>query len=493
MTARPGFCRGPSAATASRFLPRACACVIAGVVCAVCVACSPLRDDAPAAPRYLIDERQFTRERLDILDARAPVPAPVPARVRPESFEERVTILPGVAPRAATASAPMVLRAGGLPLPVFARMLSRASGYNVVADAGGEATLDLHLDGVAWRDALATVAGMHGLVAHERASARLIALRAGGDGARAGAARAEEPGQVEMFRLRFARPAEVKPLLEALFERQGGKSGKGGKGAVVVSDERSQAVIVRGGRRDVALAASLIRELDTRHQQVLIEAFIVEAGEDFQRNLGARLARDAAPGRPPRVYGAAGGADDGLFVNLPAAGAATGLGLRFGKSRIRLELTALENEGKSRIISNPRVFTLDNRQAVIFQGDEIPYQTVSQDGTRTEFKQAGLRLAVTPSVIDDDHLLLDVEINKDTVDVRVPNPPITRREIASRLLVADGDMVVIGGIRLDTRVDAQGRVPVAGELPVVGGLFRNTRARRDVRELMVFILPEIVR
>ncbi len=482
MTARSGFWRGPSAGPVSTFLLRACACVIVG---AACVACSPLQHDAPAAPRYLIDERQFTRELLDTPGTRVPVPP----RARPGSFEERVTILPAVAPRAVTASAPMVLRAAGLPLPVFARMLSRASGYNVVADAAAEAALHLRLDAVAWRDALATVAGMHGLVVHEREPARLIALRAGGDAAPGAAARAEEPGQVEMFRLRFARPAEVKPLLDALFERQGGK---GRKGTVVVSDERSQAVIVKGGRRDVALAASLIRELDTRHRQVLIEAFIVEAGEDFQRNLGARLARDAAPGRLPRVYGAVGGAD-GAFVNLPAAGAATGLGLRFGKSRIRLELTALENEGKSRIISNPRVFTLDNRQAVIFQGDEIPYQTVSQDGTRTEFKQAGLRLAVTPSVIDDDHLLLDVEINKDTVDVRVPNPPITRREIASRLLVADGDMVVIGGIRLDTRVDAQGRVPVAGELPLVGGLFRDTRARRDVRELMVFILPEIVR
>lgn len=420
----------------------------------------------------------------EYLDERTP-----PARAQVPDFEERTTILPPAARPATTSSAALVLRAEQLPLAVFARMLSQASGYNVVADAGAETALGLHLDGVAWRDALATVTAAHGLVLREQAAGRLIRLQRGGDAGPAGAGRAEESRQVEMFRLRFARSAEVKPLLDALFEREGGPRATR---AVVVNDERSQAVIVKGDKRAVALAASLIRELDTRHQQVFIEAFIIEAGEDFQRNLGARLARDDG-GREPRIYGAVADGDDDLFVNLPAAGAATGLGLRFGKSRIRLELTALENEGESRIISNPRVFTLDNQRAEIFQGDEIPYQTVSQDGTRTEFKQAGLRLSVTPSVIGDDHLLLDVEINKDTVDTRVQNPPIIRREITSRLLVADGDMVVIGGIRLDTHVDAQGRVPVAGELPLIGGLFRNTRKRRDVRELMVLILPEIVR
>ena len=473
------------AAVSAYSVPRLRAAVCIAAV-AACASCSSLQEQMPAASRYLIDEQQFMREYLD-------VPASAPPRARRESFEERVTILPAAMRRAVTASAAMTLRAERLPLPVFTRMLSRASGYSVVADADAAAgtTLSLRLDGVAWRDALDTVAGLHGLVVHERASARLLRLRPGGDAEHAAAARDGEARQVEMFRLRFARPAEVKPLLDALFERDGERNGKApAVRAVVVSDERSQAVIVKGGRRDLALAASLIRELDTRHQQVLIEAFIVEAGSDFQRNLGARLARDDAGRRLPRIYGAATGDS---FVNLPAAGAVAGLGLRFGKSRIRLELTALENEGKSRIVSNPRVFTLDNQPAVIFQGDEIPYQTVSEDGTRTEFKQAGLRLAVTPSVIDDDHLLLDVAINKDTVDTRVQNPPITRREISSRLLVADGDMVVIGGIRLNTRVDAQDRVPVAGELPVVGGLFRGTRAQRDVRELMVFILPEIVR
>lgn len=461
-------------------------------ICAACLtsACAPLPDavpalDAASAP-HLIAEEAFAREH-----GAAPTTDNTPANTCCKDTAARVTILPA-SPVSASSSTPLLLRLERVPLLVFARMLSQATGYNIVADAGIKAPLSLSLDAINWRDALALAAGQHGLALSEQPQGRLIRVhRPGatpGDSAAHGGRK-----QVELFRLNFSSPDEVKPLLDALLQQDG--AGKQQARAVVVADERSHSLVVKGAQRDIALAASLIREVDTRHRQVLIEAFIVEAGEDFERSLGVRLGREQGI-----VFRGSGGGNGnsgsgsgGPFVNLPVAGAAAGLGLRFGKPRIRLELTALENEGKSRIISNPRVFTLDKQPAVIFQGDEVPYQTVSQDGTRTEFKQAGLRLAVTPAVIGDGHLMLDVKINKDTVDTRLQNPPITRREIASRLLVADGDMVVIGGIRLDTRVDSVNRVPLAGDLPLLGGLFRRNAAERDVRELLVFILPEIVR
>lgn len=447
-------------------------------------ACAPLPDvpalDA-ASTQHLIAGEAFAREH-----GAAPTTGSTPASTCCEDTAARVTILPA-SPLSASSSTPLLLRLERVPLPVFARMLSQATNYNIVADAGIKAPLSLNLNAVGWRDALALAAAQHGLALSEQPQGRLIRVhRRGatpGDGAAHGGRK-----QVELFRLNFSSPGEVKPLLDALLQQDG--AGKQPTRAVVVADERSHSLVVKGAQRDIALAASLIREVDTRHRQVLIEAFIVEAGEDFERSLGVRLGREQ--GIVFRGSGSGGADSGGPFVNLPVAGAAAGLGLRFGKPRIRLELTALENEGKSRIISNPRVFTLDKQPAVIFQGDEVPYQTVSQDGTRTEFKQAGLRLAVTPVVIGDGHLMLDVKINKDTVDTRLQNPPITRREIASRLLVADGDMVVIGGIRLDTRVDSVNRVPLAGSLPVLGGLFRRSAAERDVRELLVFILPEIV-
>lgn len=456
-------------------------------ICAACLtaACAPLPDAVPAldsaSTQHLIAGEAFAREH-----GAAPTTGNTPASTCCEDAAARVTILPA-SPVSASSSTPLLLRLERVPLPVFVRMLSQATGYNIVADAGIKAPLSLSLDAIGWRDALALAAGQHGLALSEQPQARLIRVHRRGATPGDSAAHGERK-QVELFRLNFSSPGEVKPLLDALLQQDG--ADKQPARAVVVADERSHSLVVKGAQRDIALAASLIREVDTRHRQVLIEAFIIEAGEDFERSLGVRLGREQ--GIVFRGSGNSGGGSGGPFVNLPVAGAAAGLGLRFGKPRIRLELTALENEGKSRIISNPRVFTLDKQPAVIFQGDEVPYQTVSQDGTRTEFKQAGLRLAVTPVVIGDGHLMLDVKINKDTVDTRLQNPPITRREIASRLLVADGDMVVIGGIRLDTRVDSVNRVPVAGSLPLVGGLFRRSAAERDVRELLVFILPEIV-
>ena len=460
------------------------------VICIACLtaACAPLPDAVPAldsaSTQHLITEEAFAREH-----GAAPTTGNAPARACCKDAAARVTILPA-SPVSASSSTPLLLRLERVPLPVFARMLSQATGYNIVADAGIKAPLSLRLDAIGWRDALALAAGLHGLALSEPPHGRLIRVHrrgaAPGDTAAPGGRK-----QVELFRLNFSSPGEVKPLLDALLQQDG--ADKRQARAVVVADERSHSLVVKGAQRDIALAASLIREVDTRHRQVLIEAFIVEAGEDFERSLGVRLGRELGiVFRGSGSGGGGGGDNSGPFVNLPVAGAAAGLGLRFGKPRIRLELTALENEGKSRIISNPRVFTLDKQPAVIFQGDEVPYQTVSQDGTRTEFKQAGLRLAVTPTVIGDEHLMLDVKINKDTVDTRLQNPPITRREIASRLLVADGDMVVIGGIRLDTRVDSVNRVPLAGSLPLLGGLFRHSAAEHDVRELLVFILPEIV-
>ncbi len=478
-SARP-FTRPLARRSALRF-------ALPGICAAACLttACAPLPDAVPAldaaSTQHLIAEETFVREH-----GAAPATNSASASACCEDAAARVTILPA-SPISASSSTPLLLRLERVPLPVFARMLSQATNYNIVADAGIKAPLSLRLDAVGWRDALALAAGQHGLALSEQPHGRLIRVHrrgaAPGDNNAHGARK-----QVELFRLNFSSPGEVKPLLDALLHQDG--ADKRQARAVVVADERSHSLVVKGAQRDIALAASLIREVDTRHRQVLIEAFIVEAGEDFERSLGVRLGREQ--GIIFRGSGGGGTDGGGPFVNLPVAGAAAGLGLRFGKPRIRLELTALENEGKSRIISNPRVFTLDKQPAVIFQGDEVPYQTVSQDGTRTEFKQAGLRLAVTPTVIGDEHLMLDVKINKDTVDTRLQNPPITRREIASRLLVADGDMVVIGGIRLDTRVDSVNRVPLAGSLPLLGGLFRRNAAERDVRELLVFILPEIV-
>ena len=289
---------------------------------------------------------------------------------------------------------------------------------------------------------------------------------------------------VDLLRFSHIAPDDMKKAAMPLFAGDTGKP-------VMSVDERTGALMVKGSSGDVDLVAVLARELDQPVQQILIETFIVEASEGVERSLGARLGVNRSDsGGIIRVGGTIG--SDQTAVNLPVAAPAAGLGFLFDSERLRLELTALEKEGKTRIISNPRVFTLNGHEAMIFQGDEVPYTSVSENGTQTEFKEAGVRLAVTPMIVGADRLILDVTVNKDTVDTRVQNPPITRRQIKTRLLIADGATVIIGGIYFDTRVKAETRVPVLGRLPVLGHLFKRSQNTRDFRELLVFIAPKIV-
>ena len=301
----------------------------------------------------------------------------------------------------------------------------------------------------------------------------------------------------DLFKLSYAEPDQIKDIITPLFADADSKPS-------LSVDRRVRALIVQGTEEQLKLTANLIQQLDVPIKQVRIEAFIVEAEEDFERSLGTRLGinrldtKDAlrvagvAGGKPAVESGVALGSDSGVAINLPIPNAYAGIGFLFDSGRLKLELTALENQGKLRIVSNPKVFTLDNQEAIIFQGDEVPYFTVSENGTQTQFKEAGIRLAVTPGIIGNDSLMLDIEVNKDTVDTRIDNPPITRRQVSTKLKMADGAMVVIGGIYFNTKLDTVAKVPGLSRIPVIGKLFHRQRKERDVKELLVFIAPKII-
>ena len=294
---------------------------------------------------------------------------------------------------------------------------------------------------------------------------------------------------IELLQFLHVEPEDIKEALLPLFANAENKP-------VVSINERIGALIVKGTSEDIDLIELLVEELDRPVQQILIETFIVEASRGLERNLGTRLGinRFNSAGTI-RIGGVAGGqidSNESWAVNLPVAMPAGGIGILLDSNRLRLELTALEREGKTRIISNPRVFTLNGHEAVVFQGDEVPYFTVSESGTQTEFKEAGVRLAVTPTIIGDGHMELKVTVNKDTVDTRIQNPPITRRQIDTSLLVADGSIVTIGGIYFDTLVNTETRVPFLGHIPLLGRLFRRSNDMHDYKELLVFIAPKIV-
>ena len=316
-----------------------------------------------------------------------------------------------------------------------------------------------------------------------------------------------EPIISEIFRLYYITPARAKSTLEELFTQ---RAGDASFASIQITEETTtRSIIVRGKEKDLDIVDKLIREIDVRTKQVLIEAFIVEANSDFERQLGTRLGGyysrqgevvGGIQGGP--VTGAAPGISSlgqplTSITGFPTTGAATsGIGVlkQTGSGILKAEITALEKQGLGKTISNPKVFTLDNQSATVTQGEEIPYETMTDGTAVTEFKEAALKLEVTPSIIGDGNVLLSIQVNNDTPNrgTGADEPPINKMEISTKLLVADGDIVVIGGIKKNVRAKRKDQTPGLGNVPVIGNLFKGTSQNDELDELLVFIAPRIL-
>ena len=179
---------------------------------------------------------------------------------------------------------------------------------------------------------------------------------------------------------------------------------------------------------------------------------------------------------------------------MPAVGATSGIGIlkKTGSAVLKAESTALETLGIVETISNPKVFTINNQPATVTQGQEIPYETTSEGTTSTSFKEAALKLQVTPSIIGDGNVLLEIQVNNDSADTSQAEPPITKMEIVTKLLVTDGDIVVIGGIKKNEISDSRSATPGVSKVPVVGNLFKNKDVKDNLVELLIFISPRVI-
>ncbi len=267
----------------------------------------------------------------------------------------------------------------------------------------------------------------------------------------------------------------------------------------------------------LAEVAKHIANLDTQVRQVMIETRIVEATDTFSRNLGARFGVQNATRVGNRNLGISGNLDhssdlaagvapgggQNLNVNLPAAalaGAAGGpaaLGLSLIKinngTLINLELSALESDSKGRVIASPRLVTANRVEASIEQGTEIPFQIVSATRPQIQFKKAVLGLKVTPQITPDDNIIMKLQVNQDTRGENTPaGPAIDTKQIITEVLVENGGTVVIGGIFEQVERQDRNRVPLLGDVPILGHLFRNTAKRDDKRELLIFVTPRIL-
>ena len=322
-----------------------------------------------------------------------------------------------------------------------------------------------------------------------------------------------EPILADIFRLYYISPSEAKKTIENLFASQGAEGTSTLTNLSITEESMTRSIIVRGRKPDLDVIDAVLKEIDVKTDQVLIEAFIVEATSTFQRDLGTRIGAITEKGVSGEkgseiISGTIGGAaTTGAGISLGAAagtvtnnsitGATSGIGIikTLGTGALKLEIEALQSQGKTNILSNPSVFTLNNQEAKITQGTQVAYQVTSDGTTTTEFKDAALSLTATPSVIGDGNVLLDILVNNDqpTQVEGSDEPAIKKNEIKTKLLVSDGDIVVIGGIKKQDTSNLKGQTPGLGSVPVVGNLFKSRQKKDELTELLIFLAPRVIR
>ena len=310
----------------------------------------------------------------------------------------------------------------------------------------------------------------------------------------------------EYIPVNYGNAADLAELLTDAKRASGGGGGGGGAGGggargilsargSVTSDQRTNTLIVTDIPKKIEEVKQLLALLDRPVDQVLIEARVVVADENFARDLGARF------GLSDTHTNANGNTTtSGFDINLPIGGAAGvfNLSILRNSSQVDLELSALETEGRGEILSNPRVITSNQREAIIKQGDEIGYVTTTNNNNgqtqQAQFKEALLELKVTPTITQDGRVYLTLAIKKDDVKSIEAGgvPSLSRREVSTAVLVDNGNTVVIGGVyEFKTRDDVN-KVPWLGDVPFLGNLFKKRERGHTKAELLIFVTPRVL-
>ena len=413
------------------------------------------------------------------------------------------------------------------------QIIADISGLNLVVSDTVGGNLTLRLQNVPWDQALDIILRTKGLAMRQTGNVMLvapaeeIAAREQADLQSRQEVQELAPLSSEFIQINYAKASELASLL-----RSEGTTLLSTRGNVSV-DERTNTLLVMDTDDRLEDIRRMVRLLDVPIRQVLIEARIVVANSDFTKELGTRFGTTAVrrhgdsgiigttgsltasdvmaasaignvgtTGQPFPVEIPTGNAQDRLNVNLPVAGAAgrAAFAILGSDYLVDLELSALQAEGRGEVVSSPRVLTANQRQGSIEQGVQIPYQEASASGaTTTQFQEAVLSLTVTPQITPDNRVIMDLEVNNDTVGSQVPSatggfvPSIDTRSIVTQVLVDDGETVVLGGIYETQRREAETKVPVLGDIPVLGMLFRTRSSITDKAELLIFVTPKIVK
>jgi type IV pilus assembly protein PilQ len=415
------------------------------------------------------------------------------------------------------------------------QVIADFTNFNVITSDSVTGTVTLRLQDVPWDQALDIILQSKGLGMRKTGNVLWIApkdeinAKEKLDLESTAALQNLEPLRTQSFQMNYTKAAEVAAQLTAT----GGGTGAAASSSrllsprgSVISESRTNQLFVTDIPSKLEQVQQLIAKLDIPVRQVLIEARIVEASDTFGKSLGVKLggadlraqqggdggysigggnrvAFGTSYGNAVASSGAGGTVDlTSGFVNLPAIGQGGYSPATFALSIfssaanrfLNLELSALEADGKGKVVSSPRVVTADQIKALIEQGTELPYQVASSSGaTSIAFRKANLKLEVTPQITPEGNIILSLDVNKDTVgQATAAGFAINTKHIQTQVLVENGGTVVIGGIFEMTETDSETKVPVLGDLPGVGNLFKSRSRVANKQEMLVFITPKVV-
>jgi type IV pilus assembly protein PilQ len=457
----------------------------------------------------------------------------VPAEPVEVDSEQVASFVSGVALQAKGATAPAKYTGRRIDLDFkdadihnILRLLAEVGGVNIVTSDDVTGSVTIRMRDVPWDQALDVIMEAKGLGAERKGNLIRVAPQSVLEKERelAIARRTQQvqlaPLETRLVPVSYATAADLQPRVQEVISSRG----------TVSVDTRTNVLIVRDIVDNLDNAEEIVRTLDTQTPQVLVEARFVEATSNYTRDVGIQWGGDISFNQAfgnqtglvfPSNIGIAGGGYDAttptqglspiaartevpnFAVNLPAAvgsGAGGALGLTFGSVdgnyNLNVRLSAAEQTGTLKVISSPRVLTLDNHQARISQGTQIPYSQISAQGVQTAFQTALLQLQVTPHVTADGSVALKVNVTRNDPDFSRTGangqPTILKREADTELLVQDGHTAVIGGIYTRNTGRTVDQVPFFGDIPILGLLFQRRRLTDARNELLIFLTPRVV-
>ncbi|EAR26758.1 putative type IV pilus biogenesis protein PilQ (cytoplasmic ATPase) [Pseudoalteromonas tunicata D2] len=408
---------------------------------------------------------------------------------------------------------PMSLNFQDISIRSVLQIIADLNGFNLVTSDSVNGNVTLRLDGVPWDQALDIVLRVKGLDKRMDGSILMVAPTEELAAREAKELKAKqqvenlEPLYSEYIQLNYAKAEDFSTLLISQ-----GNSIMSSRGAVSV-DTRTNTLLIKDTAKSIENVRRMVETLDVAVKQVVIESRMVTVRDSVQEDLGIRWGfsdqqlTDGIAGTLAGAQKISNGViptlAERLNVNLAVTNPAGSIGMHIAKladgTLIDLELSALEQENKAEIIASPRITTANQKKARIEQGTEIPYvQAASSGATTVEFKKAVLSLEVTPHITPDNKVILDLVITQDTPGDTVQTPTgnavaINTQEIRTQVLVENGQTIVLGGIYQQQVINSSSKVPLLGDIPYLGALFKRTSEKTEKKELLIFVTPKILK